>query len=112
MATYLERFNATMLRELGECLRMRYGTEAVRITLTGVQTASDLKEAKVFYSVIGAAPEKALAKKKLKSWANPLRKALADTGLFKCLPSLKFIYDDSMERGSRIVDFLDTLDSH
>lgn len=111
MASYLERVNAVILRELSECLRSRYGTASVRITLTGVETESNLQRAKIFYAVIGDKTEKALAKKNLKSWSGSLRKALADSNLLKMLPTLQFIFDDSMERGSRIVTLLDTLDS-
>ncbi len=110
MASYLERVNAVILRELSECLRSRYGTASVRITLTGVQTESNLQQAKVFYAVIGDKADKALAKKNLKSWSGSLRKALADSNLLKMLPRLQFIFDDSMERGSRIVTLLENLD--
>lgn len=108
-ATYLERFDTVLLRELNEALRLHYSAESARITLTGVKTESDLKKAKVFYSVVGGVDDRKLAKTQLKAWSKPLQQSLAKTKLLKAIPHLQFVFDDSLERAHRIVDLLDQL---
>ena len=107
--SYLERFNALILRELNEALRLNYSAEAARITLTAVKTDSSLKKAKVFYSVVGTAEHKALAKQQLQTWSKSLQQALARTKLLKAIPHFQFICDDSLEKAHQIINLLEDL---
>lgn len=71
------------------------------ITITGVNVSHDLSFAKVFVSVLEdeKAPETIIA---LNNAAKYLRYALANAVELRVTPELKFIYDDSAVRGSRI----------
>lgn len=108
MASYLERFNTVLLRELHEVLRKEHGPQAVRITFIAAEAASNLAEAKIYYSVIGTAEDRAAAKKNLAKWNRSLRHGLASSGFFKNAPRLIFIQDDSIEKGSRVTTLLDS----
>ena len=47
------RVNELIQRELGDILHRRYQSETVAITITEVRVAPDLRDARLFVSVIG-----------------------------------------------------------
>lgn len=79
------------------------------VTVTGVELSDDLRNAKVFVSSYGAGREDLLAG--LASAAAFIRGELGRRMRLKFLPELLFRYDDTVERGSRIMDLLHGLES-
>lgn len=75
------------------------------ITITSVEVAHDLSHAKVFVSVLDeeTATETLAA---LNNAAKFLRYELANAVELRATPELKFLYDDSVVRGSRITSLL------
>ena len=57
MSNRLLRVNELLQRELSGYLRKRYTSEATRLTITGADVTGDLREAKVFYNVVGSDPD-------------------------------------------------------
>lgn len=104
------RVNELLKRELSLLLHTRYRDSSVFITLSAVETSPDLKTAVVYYGVIGAYPEEKAARQFFARHGGELRIELGKRVILKYLPHLTFHYDDSMERGARIVDLLDSLD--
>ncbi|HYP16009.1 MAG TPA: ribosome-binding factor A, partial [Opitutus sp.] len=51
------RVNELLQRELSDILRKRYQSESVAITITEVRVAPDLRDARVFVSVVGSEEE-------------------------------------------------------
>jgi ribosome-binding factor A len=88
---------------LREAKDLRFGMT----TITGVNTAHDLSHAKIFVSVFDEtkAKESVVA---LNKAAKFLRYALANAVELRVTPELKFVYDDSMLRGSRISSLINT----
>ncbi|MDO8445296.1 MAG: 30S ribosome-binding factor RbfA [Deltaproteobacteria bacterium] len=72
------------------------------VTITGVEVSDDLKEAKVYYSVIGTDEEKKAAEIGLKSSAGFIRKELRKVLALRHIPNLHFRFDSSLEYGARI----------
>jgi len=107
-----ERLARELQRLLNEGLRTQYGNQAVRITITDTKLSDDWQKLSVFYSVIGGPQDRAQARKNLHAWSKNLRHYLGRHIVLKFLPSLNFQYDDSLERGSRIVDALDDLNKN
>ncbi len=97
-----QRINELIQTTLAEIIQrdakdLRFGM----ITLTGVSVAHDLSYAKVFVSVLEE--EKATETLDvLNKAAKYLRCELANAVKLRVTPELKFIYDDSTLRGSRI----------
>ncbi len=97
-----QRINDLIQTTLAEILQrnakdLRFGM----ITLTGVNVTHDLAHAKVFVSVL----EEDKAKETLVALNNAskyLRYELANAVELRVTPQLKFVYDDSSVRGSRI----------
>ncbi|HNX03897.1 MAG TPA: 30S ribosome-binding factor RbfA [Opitutales bacterium] len=104
------RVNELLKREVSAILHTRYRDSAVRITVSGVETSPDLKAATVFYGVIGDHPEVIAAKRFFSKSGEDIRLELGRRVILKYLPHLTFQYDESMERGSHIVDLIDSLE--
>lgn len=79
--------------------------DGVMLTVTGADVTPDLKYAKVFYSVIGEADEKELAKG-LRSASSFVRSRLAQALNLRITPEITFVYDHSVERGAHISELL------
>jgi ribosome-binding factor A len=74
------------------------------VTVTDVEVADDLRNAKVFVSVYGS--EKAASLKGLESASAYIRSELGRRMRMKFIPELLFRYDDSVERGAHINELL------
>lgn len=72
------------------------------VTITGVDVSDDLKEAKVYYSVVGTEDEKRETQKGLASSAGFIRNSLKRVLDLKHVPNLHFRFDGSIEYGDRI----------
>ncbi|HZP59044.1 MAG TPA: 30S ribosome-binding factor RbfA [Opitutaceae bacterium] len=103
------RINELIQRELSDILRQRYQAEAVTLTLTEVRTAPDLRDARIFVSVVGT---EAFAEEKM-AWlrriSGSLRAELGRRIILKYLPRLEYVLDRSTARGLRVLQVLDEL---
>lgn len=104
------RVNELIQRELSDILRKRYHSEAVAITLTEVRVAPDLRDARVFVSIVGGEEESGAKLRWLRSKARELREELGRRIVLKYLPRFEYVPDHSTEKGARILDMLDQID--
>jgi ribosome-binding factor A len=72
------------------------------VTVTAVDTASDLRHAKVYISVLGDDGVRQRSLDGLRSAHGFLQRRVADELRIKHTPTLEFLYDDSLDRGLRI----------
>jgi len=79
------------------------------VSLTEVRVSQDLRQARVFVSIMGSDEEKAAVLAGLRSAANYLRHELRELIDLRYIPALTFILDDSIERGVRILTTLSKL---
>ncbi len=78
------------------------------VTVTDVELADDLRNAKVFVSVLGG--DRASTLKGLESASAFIRAELGRRLRLKFIPELLFRYDDSAERGAHIMELLHEVD--
>lgn len=78
------------------------------VTVTGVDTAPDLRAARVYVSVLGSEEERERALTGLRSAHGFLQSQIAQELRIKRTPTLSFHYDESIERGDRISRLLDS----
>jgi ribosome-binding factor A len=78
------------------------------ITVTGVETAADLRTAKVFVSVLGDETERAATLDALRSSHGVLQSRIAGEMRMRRTPTLTFHYDDTIEKGVRITHLLES----
>ncbi len=78
------------------------------VTITAVKLSADLQLATVYFRLYGDKPEQVAvaAAAGLKSATGFLRRLLADAFDIRRVPNLRFFYDESIERGSKIESLL------
>jgi len=103
------RINELIKREISSILHTRYRETAVRITISEVETSPDLKDAVVYYGVIGDRDDEAHARRFFSKEGGEIRMTLGKRIVIKYLPRLDFRFDDSMERGNRVGEIIDSL---
>ena len=113
MTYRIERINNLIRREISELLQRqvkdpRLGTF---IAVTEVSTSPDLKRAKVFVSRISSKEEKQATLSALATAARFFRKEMAKNLRLRYIPELSFHWDDSIERGDRLMRLIDQVSS-
>ena len=79
------------------------------VTVTGVRTAPDLRQARVFVSVLGSERKREQSLAGLAAAHGVLQARLARELRLKRTPQLAFEYDPSVERGVRMTQLIDEL---
>ncbi len=77
------------------------------VTVTAVETSPDLRSARVYVSVLGDERERDDTLAGLASSHGKLQQAIAREVRIKHTPTLKFHYDESLERGERLSRLLE-----
>jgi len=105
----IERVNTLIRREISELIQhhLRDPRLSDFIAVTDVETTADLKHAGVFVSTIGGQQEEARVLGVLNAAAGHLRSELAKKVRLRYIPELSFHWDNSIERGDRILRLLD-----
>ncbi|XP_043715009.1 probable ribosome-binding factor A, chloroplastic [Telopea speciosissima] len=78
-------------------------------TISDVEVSSDLQVVKVYVSVFGDERGREVAIAGLKSKAKYVRSELGRRMKLRLTPEIRFIEDESLERGSRVIAILDKL---
>ena len=104
------RVNELIQRELSDVLRKKYQSEAVNVTIAGVQVAPDLRDGTVFISVIGSDDEAQQKLRWLRSINQELRFELGRRIVLKFMPHFIYKLDQSTARGNRILELLDQIE--
>ena len=109
MAHRIQRVNNLLRQEISELLQRqvkdpRLGTFVV---VTEVATAPDLKYAKVFISHIASQQERQETLSVLAAASGFFRRELAKRLDLPRIPELSFQWDDSIERGDRLLQLID-----
>ena len=105
------RINEEIQRELSDLIRsLKDPRVQTMLSITRVDTTSDLRYAKVYVSVLEEAREKE-AMKGLKSAGGWLRRELGSSLQLRYTPELVFELDDSLKYGAHMFDLLSKLEA-
>jgi ribosome-binding factor A len=104
------RVNEVVKRELSVIVAREVNFEGALVTINHVDVTSDLKNAHVFVSVLGSETGENILNK-LASHRQALQAELARHVTMKYTPHLVFHLDESISRGSRIIEILDKIDT-
>ena len=109
MVHRIERVNSLIRQEISELLQRQVKDPRLGnfIAVTEVSTSADLKYAKVFVSRMGGEEEKQETLSVLASASGFFRKELARRLKLRYTPELSFRWDDSIERGNRLLQLID-----
>lgn len=93
-----------MVREISAILTQDISDPRMRgfLTVSGVEPASDLKTAKVHYSILGSNVDVDLTQQVLQASKGHIQKLLAKRLQMKQTPVLNFVYDDGSRLAAKI----------
>jgi ribosome-binding factor A len=108
MAQRMRRVNELMREVIGSAIAAELEDPRIGfVTVTSVDTSSDLRSARVYVSVLGDEAQRESSLAGLRSSHGVLQAAIARETRVKRTPTLTFHYDDSPERGVRISRLLE-----
>lgn len=103
-----QRVSELIRRELGHVIAREMDDPRVQfVSVTAVDVSKDLRNARVYVTQIDTAAEAALDVSALQNAAGFLRKQLATALSLRTIPALRFVYDNSIERGVRLSRLID-----
>jgi ribosome-binding factor A len=109
MSERMRRVNESVRQVLAEAVPELKDPRIGLVTVTGVETAPDLRHAVVFVSVLGSEKKKRATMVGLDAAHGVLQGRLARQLRMKRTPQLTFEYDQSVERGVRMSQLIDEL---
>ena len=105
----IERLNHAFQEEISMILMTEVKDEDIKfVTITGVDTTSDLSFAKVYFTVLNEDVKKEVIEA-LNGASSFIRGKLSERIEIRHTPELKFIYDDSIAYGQHIEDIIEKI---
>ena len=106
-----ERVRELLRRAIGEAVRREFHVNDVGlITVNDIDVGGDLKTAVVFITILGNPEQQKHGLQVLEQNRIRLQSLVAKSVVLKYTPTLKFIVDDSIVRGNRVLQILDELE--
>jgi ribosome-binding factor A len=109
MSERMRRVNESVRQVLAEALPELKDPRIGLVTVTGVETSSDLRHAVVYVSVLGGMRKRKSSLIGLEAAHGLLQSRLARELRMKRTPTLTFEYDPSVEHGVRMSRLIDDL---
>ncbi len=107
-----ERVRKTLMKEISDILQKSVRDSRITgvVSIIDIELAHDNSYAKVYFSVFATSDEsKALTIKALEEHAPQIRYELGKRIRLRLTPELKFILDDSIERGTKVTDLINKI---
>jgi len=109
----VERVRSLLKRELGEAIRRELPVaDAGLITVNDVEVGGDLRSARVFVSILGSPDQQKKGLALLEQNRVRLQGLVANAVILKFTPQLRFLLDDSVQRGNRVMQILEDLEKN
>ena len=101
-----ERVRKELMREISDILRKEIRGLVGVVSITDVEVSHDNSFAKVFYSVYGSEEQKEKSVNIINKSVSKIRYEVGKRIRLRLTPELRFILDNSIERGSRVNEIL------
>ena len=100
-----------MKRQIGEVIRRELPlSEAGVITVNDVDVSNDLHLATVFVGIVGTEEQRKKSFDLLQKQRKRIQGLVARAVVLKYTPQLRFVMDDSITRGNRVLQILDEIE--
>ena len=104
-----ERVRKELMRDISDILRKEIRGLAGVVSILDVEVSHDNSFAKVIYSILGS-PEQIEKTKEIIEKSTPkIRYEVGKQIRLRLTPELKFVYTDSLEKGSRVSELIDKI---
>lgn len=108
----LQRVAELVRRELSEIIRRDLAVDEVGLlTVNDVVVAPDLRTATAFIGFVGTKSQRSTAPERLEARSARIQQLLGSGLRLKWIPVVRFVLDDSIERGNRVLAILDEIGS-
>jgi len=105
----IERVCEVLKRELAQIILRELTFPTPLVSISGVDITPDLKQAHVYVSAMGTDVQREAILAVLEQNRGMLQAEVSKRVVLKHTPHLSFKLDDSIERGSRVLNILDDL---
>ena len=108
----MSRVNAEIQKCIAEIINNKLNNpdiDGIIVSVNKVDTAPDLKEAKVYISVLGGDEQKERSFKAIQKSAGFIKFELSHMIRLKTVPNLNFKFDTSFEDSERIMSLIDQI---
>jgi ribosome-binding factor A len=106
-----QRVRELLKRAIGEVIRREFNvTEVGLVTVNEVECAGDLKSATVFISILGNADQQKRGLAVLTEHRTRIQGLMARAVVLKYTPTLRFVFDDSVTRGNKVLRIIEELE--
>jgi ribosome-binding factor A len=106
-----ERVRELLKRAIGEAIRREFHVNDVGlISVADIDVGGDLKSAVVFITILGNAEQQKRGLHVLEENRIRIQGLVARSVVLKYTPTLKFVVDDSIVRGNRVLQILEELE--
>jgi ribosome-binding factor A len=107
----LQRVRELLKREIGTVIRREIPSqEAGLVSVNDVDVAGDLRSAVVFISILGNADQQKRGLTLLAQNRGRIQDLVARAVVLKYFPTLRFVLDDSIVRGNRVLQIIEELE--
>lgn len=104
-----ERVRKELMRDISDILRKEIRGLAGVVSILDVEVSHDNSFAKVIYSVLGNPEQIEKTKEIIEKSAPKIRYEVGKQIRLRLTPELKFVYTDSLEKGSRVSELIDKI---
>jgi len=107
----LLRVRELLKREIGEAIRREIPVQqAGLVTVNDVDVTGDLRVATVFIGILGSSEQQRTGLALLQKNRARIQGLVAKAVILKYTPQLRFMVDDSVTRGNRVLDIITELE--
>lgn len=109
MSQRISKVNELLKREIITCVERNFEFTDALVTIHAVDTAPNLKSAKVFVGIIGDEHQSRDIISRLNKKRGFIQNEMMKRVILRNTPQLTFVGDDSVERGVRVTAILDDI---
>ena len=106
-----ERVRKTLMKEIADIIQRQLKDSRIHgvVSITDIEMSHDNSYAKVYYSVLAAEADKALTIQAITDNTPKIRYEVGKRIRLRVTPELRFIPDQSLERGAHVTDLINKI---
>lgn len=105
-----QRLEATLHEKIAVIVQQKLNDPRLGfVTVTGIELSKDRRHAKVLYTVLGSEAQLRTTARALADSVGRIQELLSPTLRARVMPELRFVFDESVERESRLNQIMDEL---
>lgn len=106
-----ERVRKTLMKEIADIVQKELRDSRIHgvVSITDIEMSHDNSFAKVYYSVLAGEQDKANTIKAITDNTSKIRYEVGKRIRLRLTPELRFIPDDSLERGAHVTDLINKI---